>query len=302
MSIIRRALVGLGAVGITQVAVMPETHHMALHALEGLTHVKAPLPSVEILDMAVTSQSRDSQHAAQLLRDAGAGCIIALGGDGTIRVVSKATGDIPLLPISTGTNNVVPTFVEGTIAGIAAGAVARRTVSLESCAFRHKWLEILVNGQSVDRALVDVAVMRGRFLASRAVWKADDVYHVVVTRADPASIGISAIAGMIRPITATEPVALSVSMEPQADRRIRAAIGPGLITNIGIAGDTEMHVGGRLDLPITEQSLAALDGEREVSLAPGDILSVVLHENGPWIIDAGRAMRELVASGGFTAS
>ena len=33
----------------------------------------------------------------------------------------KGAGEIPLLPISTGTNNVIPEFIEGTIAGLAAG-------------------------------------------------------------------------------------------------------------------------------------------------------------------------------------
>ena len=54
----------------------------------------------------------------------GVRCLITLGGDGTNRIVAKASGDVPLMPISTGTNNVFPVMIEGTIAGLAAGLAA----------------------------------------------------------------------------------------------------------------------------------------------------------------------------------
>ena len=60
----------------------------------------------------------------------GVGCLITLGGDGTNRVVAKACGDIPLVPISCGTNNVFPYMVEGTVAGLAAGLVAGGQVKI----------------------------------------------------------------------------------------------------------------------------------------------------------------------------
>jgi predicted polyphosphate/ATP-dependent NAD kinase len=48
------------------------------------------------------------------------GAIVTLGGDGTNLAVSAACSDVPLVAISTGTNNVFPTMIDGTIAGIAA--------------------------------------------------------------------------------------------------------------------------------------------------------------------------------------
>ncbi len=44
-------------------------------------------------------------------------------------MVAKGCGSIPLLPVSTGTNNVFPSMVEGTVAGMAAGVVARGIVN-----------------------------------------------------------------------------------------------------------------------------------------------------------------------------
>lgn len=46
------------------------------------------------------------------MAERGARCIVTLGGDGTNRAVAKESGAIPLVPISTGTNNVFP-FMTG---------------------------------------------------------------------------------------------------------------------------------------------------------------------------------------------
>ncbi|MFH1084872.1 MAG: NAD(+)/NADH kinase, partial [Chloroflexota bacterium] len=200
VGIIRRALIGLGVSGILRAAYMPDRYHLVEQALRGLEHSDAELPRVAPLPLATTDVAEDSSRAAALLCEQGAGCILVLGGDGTVRAVSRGAGDVPLLPISTGTNNVLPAFVESTVAGIAAGALARGLVPLGLSALRHKWIEIRVNGTPRDRALVDVAVLRGRWTGARAVWQASDLLAIAVTRADPAAIGISAIAGALQPL------------------------------------------------------------------------------------------------------
>ena len=42
------------------------------------------------------------------MKELNVSCIVTLGGDGTNRVVAKGCGSVPILPISTGTNNVFP--------------------------------------------------------------------------------------------------------------------------------------------------------------------------------------------------
>ena len=54
----------------------------------------------------------------------GAGVIVLLGGDGTVRAASATSGDVALLPLSTGTNNAFPEMWEATVAGTAAGLLA----------------------------------------------------------------------------------------------------------------------------------------------------------------------------------
>jgi predicted polyphosphate/ATP-dependent NAD kinase len=245
VSIVRRVLVGLGAAGVQNVLLMPDTYRLGERALDGLSRVGQPLPQASVLEMPVTDGADDSELAAALFREAGAGCIVVLGGDGTVRSVSKGAGEVPVLAISTGTNNVLPTFTEGTIAGLAAGAVACQQVDLEAVAVRHKWLELVVNGLSRERALVDVAALSGSFVGSRAVWTIQDLRQVIVTRADPASIGISAIPGVVRPVSVKEPVGLALTLSAQASWRVLAAIGPGIIDQVGIAAVQVIELGNR---------------------------------------------------------
>ena len=54
----------------------------------------------------------------------GAAVIVLLGGDGTVRAAAAASGDVALLPLSTGTNNAFPEMWEATVAGTAAGLLA----------------------------------------------------------------------------------------------------------------------------------------------------------------------------------
>jgi predicted polyphosphate/ATP-dependent NAD kinase len=121
-NIVRRVLLGLEAIGVERVWIMPDSFGIGARALD---NVRLSDLQVLLLDMPVTFTSADTVRAARQMLDAGATCLITLGGDGTNRLVAQVSGDVPLMPISTGTNNVFPTMVEGTLAGLAAGLVAR---------------------------------------------------------------------------------------------------------------------------------------------------------------------------------
>ncbi len=294
VAIVRRALVGLVAVGVDRALIMPDSYSLGERALQGLGAGQA-MPRAELLDMEVDNTSADSERAAALMRQAGAGCLIVLGGDGTTRAASKGAGEMPLLPVSTGTNNVLPTFVEGTVAGMVAGAVASGAIPLGRAASRHKWLAVAVNGAPRDRALVDVAVLAGRFVGSRAIWDAADLRQVIVTRADPATIGISAIAALLRPISPSEPLGLALAISPDGGWRVRAAIGPGLFAEVAIAESRELTIGESIAVAEERPLMLALDGEREIVLYPGDDATITLRADGPWIVNPSEAMREIVA-------
>ncbi len=125
VNILKRILVGLDAAGVERVIMMPDASMLGRGALDG---AKLKL-EVEFVKMTVFNEERDSTRAAELMAEAGVGCLITLGGDGTNRSVAKGSKEVPLLPVSTGTNNVFPVMIEGTVAGMAAGVVAQGFVA-----------------------------------------------------------------------------------------------------------------------------------------------------------------------------
>jgi predicted polyphosphate/ATP-dependent NAD kinase len=184
-SIVRRMLIGLTAVDVDDICIMPDTFGIGRQAVHDLQRSRPDVVSrVSFLDMEVTGSAFDTTRAARLLNQAGAGCIITLGGDGTARLTAKGCGDVPILPVSTGTNNVLPQFIEGTIAGLAAGLFAQHGSSTrDGLCYRSKRLDILVNRKVIDLALVDVAAIAGQFIGSKAVWEAGLLRQVAVTQA-----------------------------------------------------------------------------------------------------------------------
>lgn len=297
VTIIRRVLVGLRALGVERAVIMPDTYHLGERAVDGLSYADQDTPELDLLDVPVTGEPEDSERAARLMAARGARLIVVLGGDGTVRMAARGAGDIPLLPISTGTNNVIPTYIEGTVAGMAAAAVALHGIEVVRVAMRHKWLELLVNGASVDGALVDVAALIGHFVGARAVWNAGDLRQVVATRADPATIGISALAGVVRPVTPEEPRGVALDLSPQARRRALTPIGPGMLAEVGIASVTTLSLGDTVAVVPERPLILAMDGERAVVLHEGDDATLRLRDDGPWLIDPQRVMREVVARG-----
>lgn len=305
VGIIQRALIGLEAMGVRRALIMPDTNRLgdqALARFNGRARPRGPLTAsafqAAILDMPWVGDASDSLRAARLLRDQGAACIITLGGDGTVRVVSQGSGDVPLLPISTGTNNVLPTFVEGTVAGMAAGALATGQVAIKAVARRHKWLEVRV-GERHDRALVDVALVRGHFIGARAVWRAGDIRQIVVTRANPAAIGISGLVGALQPLEPDKPFGLALVLSKEARSSVWGLIGPGLVVEVGVEAIRPLRIGEELVLHADEPLILALDGEREIPLHPGQEAVLCLRDDGPWLVDPQAALLTLAEQGFF---
>ena len=313
VNIIRRVLVGLEAMGVARALIMPDTGQLGRLAM---ARYKAPGASmhVDLLDMPWAGDTADSVRAARLLRDLGAACIITLGGDGTVRAVSKGAGEVPILPISTGTNNIVPTMVDGTVAGLAAGALATGLVARETVASRHKWLQVMPKDGEEDRALVDVAVARGRFTGARALWAVEDLRRIIVTRADPSTVGISALAGAAYPLAPSEPIGLALTLTASTDvehvgRRVRGLLGPGLIVEAHVQELRIIEIGETLSIAaehtgaganaraVPDALVLALDGEREITLHPGQRATVRLCDDGPWLVDARAALLDLAHQG-----
>ncbi len=245
IAIVRRLLRGLEAAGVDHVLFMPEPLGIGYGALEeiGDTSIRA-----ENLVMDITARQEDSTRAAELMVAQGATCLVILGGDGTNRAVFKGCGSrVPLLPISTGTNNVFPEFQEGTTAGLAAGMVASGKVTRDVACWHSKVLLLYKQDVPVDLALVDLAIATDNVIGARAIWDVSRLGELFLTRAQPWSIGLSAIGGMVHPLDARSPSGLHLVFGTPG-KTIRAAIGPGLFAPVNIQSVQEIAVGERVQL------------------------------------------------------
>jgi hypothetical protein len=296
INMVQRMMVGLAVMGIDHLYLMPDAFHIGESALNRLPQdLKNFQKRVEIFEMDVENSVDDSIYAAQRMHEAGVGCIIVLGGDGTSRAVSKGCNKVPILPVSTGTNNIVPYSVEGTVAGIAAGFVAYFPDKLSEVAYRSKWFEICVEGRKTDLALVDVAVVKGQVIGSRAIWEPDNLEQAFMTRAEPRSTGISSLGGFLEPISIDDPWALRMCFGKPKVCCVSAPLAPGLIVKLGVEAVSHIAMDETIIVK-GGQRILALDGEREIPLHRAQSAQITLRKNGPWIVDVFRALKVVSAN------
>ena len=300
VNIVRRLMVGLDQTGVDRVYIMPDVFGIGWQAIDGLgRHNRHIAEKATILDMSIDNEASDSARAAANMCDLGVTCLITLGGDGTNRVVAKGAGEVPLVPVSTGTNNVVPFMIEGTVAGLAAGFVARHPEAREQVAFRSKRLDVYKNGSYVDMALVDVAVVSGTSIGARAVWDPGTLRQVIVTRGQPETTGMSALVGFLQPVDPKGPFGLSLALGRENGRQVTAPLAPGIMVTVDVNDVRSLRVGDRVSVG-KGPCILALDGEREIPLSPDDTADVMLSAEGPWIVDIPRAMAFAVKQGTFS--
>jgi predicted polyphosphate/ATP-dependent NAD kinase len=301
-AMVQRTLSALGAVGVERVLVMTDLGGIAagvVRAHQRAGRDTAAWPEVEFLDLPITETASDTTAAVNAMVKRGVGAIVVLGGDGTNRIVAGACGDVPLVSLSTGTNNVFPELREATVAGLAAGLVAAGRVDAGEVCRRNKML-VVDDGGRRELALVDVCATTHAFVATRAVWEADSLRALFVAFAEPDAIGLSAIAGLMWPVGRDEPFGLALDLAPpaQARFRVRAPIGPGLVVDVGVDRATPMAPGERWPLP-AGPGVIALDGEREID-ARGATPTVRLELDGPRTIDVRRTLARAAQDGLLT--
>jgi predicted polyphosphate/ATP-dependent NAD kinase len=294
-NMIQRMLAAFGAVGVHRVvlgtdlggisaAVFRAIERRAASAGEGKAWGEPGWPEVEFLDgRPIRQTAEDTVDAVRRMVTGGAQVIVCLGGDGTARVAASAAGDVPLLALSTGTNNVFPAVREATIAGLAAGLVATGLVPADVATTRAKLLEVRA-GHRTETALVDVAVSTERHVGARAVWDPATVTEVFCAFAEPDAIGLSSILGQLAPVSRREPRGVAARLSADAARRVLAPIAPGLVVPVGVADISWMSPGSVY--PVAARAgVIAVDGERELTFGPGDVPVVTLREDGPRCVD-----------------
>ncbi|MBW3634309.1 MAG: NAD(+)/NADH kinase [Chloroflexi bacterium] len=306
INIVRRVLLGLDAVGVSEVAYLPDAYGIVERA--AATANLQPRLVLTPLPMPVLGYASDSTEAAQRLRDLGAGAIVTLGGDGTNRVVAKGCGDVPLVPVSTGTNNVFPRMVEGTLAGLAAGlvatGVARNRPGQRRVIRRAARLDVHIDGSPDDIALIDVVSSRQAWIGARALWEPSHLREIVLSRISASAIGIASIGGALFPQSCDRCFGawIAVGDDATGSSSVMVPIAPGLLRDVPIA-DAKLLGHGETVLLGMGRCTLAFDGEREIEIRDSDTrVAVRLDPRGPRVVDVDSALVAGAAAGVFVTS
>lgn len=280
--IVRRVVIAAAECGVSRIVLGNDASGLAARAVEGL---ELGIP-VEFLDEEPTGSRLDTVRSAARMWKEQCGAVVVLGGDGTCRDVAIGWPDVPLVAISTGTNNVFPTAVDGSSAGAAAAFVASGVVSIVEVAQRAKRISVHIEdpaaGHSDDMALVEVALIDAAFSGARAVVDASAIRHVVAATATPASTGLSSVAGRLLPVDRNQPGGVYVRFGP-GGRRVRMPLMPGSFVTVDVAEVRALAMGESVVL--AGPGMLAFDGERDRRVGPHAIITMTVDNSGPLVID-----------------
>jgi hypothetical protein len=284
IGIMRRAAAGAIEQGAERVVLSTDTHHLAERAVDGLTG------HFEFVESPLTGSHLDTVAAATAMWKQDVGAVVALGGDGTCRDVATGWPDVPLIAISTGTNNVFPSTVDGTTAGVAAALVASGVVSIDDVSRPAKRVAVHVDDPSQQRgihehALVEAALIDTSFVGARAVSDPATIRWVVACIAAPGSTGMASIAGRVHPVDRCERggVLIRLGSPRGGGRRVRVPLSPGTFATLDVHSVEPLVESVPVELP--GGGVLAYDGERNTPVSAQATVTASIEPSGPRMID-----------------
>lgn len=298
LNIVKRIILGAQAMGIDEIHIMQDSYHMGRKAIDSLKRRGMLTCSCKLLDNPILGDMRDTLRATETLEELKVGAIVVLGGDGTSRAVAKAVKNIPILPISTGTNNVYPKMIEGTVAGMAA-AITAISEDISGFLVKDKRIEIIEDGEIIDIALIDAVISSDKSQGAKAISDYSKMSHIYVTRAHPANIGFSSIVGTYRMIRASDAYGFMVGLGTDG-RKVKAAVSAGVLHDFYIREEKVMENDNMNYHDIVERCAISLDGEKEILANPGRVLGFRITGNGPWRILPEKTLEIAQAKGYFS--
>lgn len=287
--IVARVAAGADAVGVTDIYISREPFRIATLALQYMTDLKA---RVHVVDHELANDASDTERMITAFVAAGCDTVVSLGGDGTNRAIVRTASDVNLLALSTGTNNVFPQLLEPTIGGMVAGLAAAGRLPRE-LARRVKVLRMQLPDGRSDVGLIDAALLRNDHVGNFLPFDADRLVRILLTRAEPDSVGMSPIGGFIDPIGRDDDCGLLLEMGP--GRTFAAPLSPGLFRNVSVRSHARVALGERVE--IAGPGVLAIDGDRDHKLVEGTAAQITIERDGPWMFDVAAAMRHAVRHG-----
>ena len=284
---LKRAVIGAAAGGATRFCWVKDLFRVSERAVE---YVRVGA-AFECLDPGpMTTKPDDTVRAVRAMRDAGCKVLIVLGGDGTNRVVADTWPDAVVMPLSTGTNNVFPEHVEPTLAGAAAGLVASGRISVEEVAPRAKWVRVRYADGQERIGVIDAVLVQDDHPGSLLPFEPENLRRVVLARAEPTSVGMSPLGGLLLPSGKDDDFGVVVECVPHeaGGQRLLAPISPGIYRTAHVADARRIALGERVVLE--GPGLVEFDGDRERVLAEGESAEAWVERGGPHVIDVARTL------------
>jgi predicted polyphosphate/ATP-dependent NAD kinase len=286
ISILRRVAAGAIEQGVERLLMSTDTHHLAERAVEGLGG------HIELIDSPLTGSHLDTVASAAEMWKQRADAVVVLGGDGTCRDVANGWPEVPLIAISTGTNNVFPSNIDGTTAGVAAALIAIGAVSLDEVGRPSKRIVADIDDPAHramvhDCALVEAALIDTAFVGAKAVSDPGSIRWVVACIANPASTGLASIAGRVHPVGRDEHGGVLIRLGPGA-RRVRVPLAPGSFATLAVESVEPLGLSTPVELPAG--GVLAFDGERTTPVPADATITVSIAQTGPRMIDVDRTL------------
>ncbi len=236
----------------------------------------------------------------------GPSVVVVVGG--TNRAAARGWPDLVVVPLSTGTNNAFPVLAEATVAGAAAGHVARgvgRAASEEgSVMHRAMVVRVRPDGASEpdDLALIDAVAVDDPFLGSFELFEPANLRLVVLSRAEPSAVGFSGVGGLVEPVAPDEDAGLLLRFGSldACEQVVRGPTAPGHYADLGLT-EVRRLVPGE-EVAVDGPLLLAFDGERKRRLTAGERVHLSVVRDGPWVVDVPAVMAQVAADGSYLSS
>jgi hypothetical protein len=274
-----RIMHALEMYGVEKVYLMPDNYQLnsriaKLHGEETDSTLQ-----VERLRYTPLDKPEETTKAAEMMIEKGIRCLIVLGGDGTNRLVAKSNIAVPVISISTGTNNAYPSFLEETTAGIAAAYIASQNGDGRRWK-RAKQIEVHINDRPLDIALIDASITDVPFVGSKVVSDISEVKDLIVCRCGPNLIGLASVVGSIKICEDDDEFGYRTKIGDTAIKTT-AAFSSGQIIEVEQSEPVKMPLGSPYTIRPPFSGTIVLDGERTLTFRKNDELKFVVTRNGP---------------------
>ncbi|MDF2675962.1 MAG: kinase [Bacillota bacterium] len=299
INIVERIVLGAQALGVERVYMMPDSYNIGYRVEDKLNTCDELKCEINVINMFRFDGIEDTLKAAEFMENLNVGCIVVLGGDGTNRAVAKVTKNTPLISISTGTNNAYPVMMEGTIAGMAAAAVASNRFNNRLFVEKDKRIEIYKENELKDIALIDAVVSKDLFVGAKAIWDMNNIEKIFVSRSHPASIGFSSVVGCKKIINPNDDYGAYLDLNSN-DTKIMAAVAAGIVIPISVSEPVILNFDDEYEYITKSRGTIALDGEREIQFSENQKYIFKISRNGPNHVNVKKILETAQINGFFT--